>query len=65
MEARARVGHLIDLRLGPALDTLTALPRSPFVDPAFVDLAFSDADKVDYVHYWEQLVPIALARRRT
>lgn len=50
--ARARVDHVIDLLLGPALETLATLPPEPFVD-----LAFIDADKVNYVHYWEQLVP--------
>lgn len=50
--AQAQVEHMIDLRLGPALDTLAALPHEPFVD-----LAFIDADKVNYVGYWEQLVP--------
>jgi caffeoyl-CoA O-methyltransferase len=50
--AQAQVEHVIDLRLGPALDTLAALPHEPFVD-----LAFIDADKVNYIGYWEQLVP--------
>jgi len=50
--SRANVDHLIDLRVGPALETLATLPREPFVD-----LAFIDADKVNYVNYWEQLVP--------
>ncbi|RKS10200.1 caffeoyl-CoA O-methyltransferase [Nocardiopsis sp. Huas11] len=49
---RAGVGHKITLRLGPALDTLRALPR----EPGF-DLAFLDADKTGYVDYWEELVP--------
>ncbi|MFD4637107.1 O-methyltransferase [Lentzea sp. NPDC058436] len=49
---RAGVDHLVDLRLGQAADTLAALPRDPVVD-----LAFIDADKVNYVRYWEELVP--------
>jgi caffeoyl-CoA O-methyltransferase len=50
--SQANVARLIELRLGPALDTLAALP----VEPA-IDLAFIDADKVNYVNYWTQLVP--------
>jgi caffeoyl-CoA O-methyltransferase len=42
----------IELRLGPALDTLRSLP----VGAAF-DLAFIDADKPGYVGYWDELVP--------
>lgn len=49
---KARVDHLIDLRLGLALDTLATLPHEPFAD-----LVFLDADKVNYINYWEQLVP--------
>lgn len=50
--AEAGVADRIDLRIGPALDTLRALPP----DPGF-DLAFIDADKPGYVGYWEELVP--------
>jgi caffeoyl-CoA O-methyltransferase len=50
--SRAEVDHLIDLRIGPAERTLAELPAD-----AFVDLAFIDADKVNYVKYWELLVP--------
>jgi caffeoyl-CoA O-methyltransferase len=39
----------IDLRLGPALDTLRAMPADqPF------DFAFIDADKVGYLDYYEE-----------
>ncbi|MDA2807912.1 O-methyltransferase [Nocardiopsis suaedae] len=48
----AGVSDRIELRLGPALETLQALPGSR----AF-DLAFIDADKTGYVGYWEELVP--------
>jgi caffeoyl-CoA O-methyltransferase len=41
----------IDLRIGPAADTLRALPA----DSAF-DLAFIDADKPNYPVYYEELV---------
>lgn len=42
----------IELRLGPAVETLRALPREPHLD-----LAFIDADKPGYIDYWEELVP--------
>ncbi|NJP99565.1 O-methyltransferase [Streptomyces zingiberis] len=48
----AGVADRIDLRIGPALDTLRALPREPGVD-----LAFIDADKENNINYWEELVP--------
>lgn len=50
--ARAGVADRIDLVLGPALDTLRALPRQERFD-----LAFLDGDKGNYVHYYEELVP--------
>ncbi|RXS69939.1 O-methyltransferase [Streptomyces sp. TM32] len=50
--ARDGVGDRIELRLGPALDTLRALPAEPHLD-----LAFIDADKPGYLGYWEELVP--------
>ena len=49
---QAGLSGRIELRLGPALDTLRALPA----EPAF-DLAFIDADKPGYIGYWEELVP--------
>ncbi len=48
----AGVGDRVEIRLGPALDTLRAL--SP--EPAF-DLAYLDADKVSYPAYYDELVP--------
>lgn len=50
--AAAGVADRIELRLGPALDTLRALPTEPYLD-----LAFIDADKAGYIDYWEALVP--------
>lgn len=50
--AAAGVADRIDLRIAPALDTLRALPRDPTVD-----LAFVDADKGNYVAYFDELVP--------
>jgi caffeoyl-CoA O-methyltransferase len=49
---RAGLADRIELRLGPALDTLRALPAGPHLD-----LAFIDADKTGYVGYWEEIVP--------
>lgn len=49
---RAGVAERIDLRIGPAVDTLRAMPADPVVD-----LAFIDADKGGYLDYWEELVP--------
>jgi caffeoyl-CoA O-methyltransferase len=50
--ARAGVADRIELRIAPALETLSALP-----DVADIDLVFIDADKPGYRGYWEQLVP--------
>ena len=50
--AEAGVADRIELRIGPAADTLRAL--SP--EPAF-DLAFIDADKGGYITYWQEIVP--------
>lgn len=49
---RAGVGAVVDLRIGPALDTLRSLP----VESCF-DVAFIDADKPGYISYWEVLIP--------
>jgi caffeoyl-CoA O-methyltransferase len=49
---KAGLADRIELRLGPALDTLRALPAG-----AAFDLAFIDADKQGYRGYWEELVP--------
>ena len=48
----AGVADRIELRLGPALDTLHSLPYE-----ATFDLAFIDADKPNYIAYYEELVP--------
>ena len=50
--AAAGVADRIVLRLGPALDTLRALPEDDLFDVAFID-----ADKPGYVAYWNELVP--------
>ncbi|KCZ70285.1 putative O-methyltransferase [Candidatus Methanoperedens nitroreducens] len=43
-------GKKIELRLGHALDTLKTI-EGPF------DMVFIDADKVNYINYWELCVP--------
>jgi caffeoyl-CoA O-methyltransferase len=48
--ARSPYGERIDLRVGPALDTVTALD-GPF------DFVFIDADKTGYPAYYEAVVP--------
>ncbi len=50
--ARDGLDSRIELRLGPAADTLRAMPDEPHVD-----LAFIDADKTGYPTYWAELVP--------
>lgn len=54
--ARAGLGHLIELRLGPALDTLPQLAaegRGPF------DVIFIDADKPNIPAYFEWALKLA------
>jgi caffeoyl-CoA O-methyltransferase len=48
----AGVADRIDLRLAPALDTLRALPDDPTID-----LVFIDADKGNYLAYYEEILP--------
>ncbi|MEV2237039.1 O-methyltransferase [Micromonospora sp. NPDC049891] len=50
--ARAGVDDRIDLRIGPAGDTLRELPHDRYLDFAFID-----ADKTGYPVYWAELVP--------
>lgn len=48
----AAVGDRVDIRVGPALDTLRSLPAEPLFD-----LAYLDADKSGYPAYYDELVP--------
>ncbi len=50
--AEAALSDKIELRLGPAADTLRSLPDEPQFD-----LAFIDADKPAYPTYWAEIVP--------
>jgi predicted O-methyltransferase YrrM len=47
---RSPHGKKIVLRLGPALDTIAALAGP-------IDLVFIDADKTNYIHYWDACLP--------
>lgn len=49
---RAGVDHLIDLEIGPALETLRTLTPEPQFN-----LAFIDADKGNYPNYLDEVVP--------
>jgi caffeoyl-CoA O-methyltransferase len=49
---KAGLDGRVDLRLGPALETLGSFPAEPMFD-----LAFIDADKDGYLAYWLELVP--------
>lgn len=49
---RSPHGHKIKIRLGPALETLASLPAS-----ASFDFVFIDADKENYVSYYEAVLP--------
>jgi caffeoyl-CoA O-methyltransferase len=55
--ARAGLAERMTLRIGPAIETLRALPRAPEID-----LAFIDADKIGYRAYYKELLPPASAR---
>jgi caffeoyl-CoA O-methyltransferase len=48
---RAGVAKRIELRIGPAIETLRALP----LEPRF-DLGFIDADKAEYPAYYEEIL---------
>ncbi len=48
---KAGVADRIELRLGPAVETLSAMPPEPVFD-----LAFVDADKPSYPVYYEQIL---------
>jgi len=50
--AEAGVADKIELRLGPAIETLRGLPTT-----ADIDLAFIDADKSSYAAYFAELLP--------
>lgn len=50
--ARSPHGHKIKIHLGPAIETLAGLPAS-----TRFDFVFLDADKENYVNYYEAILP--------
>ena len=54
--AEAGVADRVELRLGPALDSLDALLRDGAAGT--FDLAFIDADKTGYLDYWDRCVEL-------
>ncbi len=53
--AKSPHGRKIDIRMGPALETLRTL-AGPF------DVIFIDADKVNYVHYYRRALELVSSR---
>ena len=49
---RSPDGHKIEVREGPALDTMKTL------EPGSFDLVFIDADKRNYINYYEAALPL-------
>lgn len=49
---RAGLSERVDIRIGPAIETLRSLPT----EPSF-DFAYLDADKTGYPDYYEELIP--------
>ncbi len=49
---RAGVGEKVEIRVGPAIETIRGLPEEPTFDFAYVD-----ADKTGYPDYYEELLP--------
>ncbi len=52
--AQSEHGARISLRLGPALDTIAQLAA----EGRSLDLVFIDADKTNYEHYWDAVLPL-------
>lgn len=48
----ARVGDSVEIRVGPAIETLRSLPNEPTFG-----FAYLDADKTGYPDYYDELVP--------
>jgi len=53
---KAGVGKKIELRIGPALETLAALKREKRAN--YFDFAFIDAAKSEYDEYYERTLPL-------
>ena len=48
----AGIGDRVEIEVGPALETIRALPKEPTFD-----FAYLDADKTGYPDYYEELIP--------
>merc|ERR1712226_1533859 len=58
---KANVEGRIDLRIGPALDSLKQLEeelKQHEEEESWIDFAFVDADKSNYKNYYELLIPM-------
>src|SRR5262249_38293339 len=53
---KAGFGKKIELRIGPALESLAALKREKRAN--YFDFAFIDADKSEYDEYYERTLPL-------
>lgn len=53
---QAGVSHMIDLRMGPAIQTLDALIAAG--EAGSFDFAFVDADKLNYAAYYERAITL-------
>ena len=49
--AESEYGHKIEIRMGPALDTIKTLTEP-------LDMVFIDADKTNYLNYYEAVMPL-------
>ena len=49
--AESKHGHKIEVRMGPALETIKSLEGS-------LDMVFIDADKTNYLNYYEAVMPL-------
>jgi len=52
--AESGLDHRINLRIGPALDTIAELAAQG----RRIDLVFIDADKTNYSNYWDAVLPL-------
>jgi len=50
--AKTPYGDKIELKIGPAIETMNSLLYQSF------DLVFIDADKANYINYWDNAVPL-------
>ena len=56
--AEAGLADRISLRMGPALTTIARLADELAAERRGIDLVFIDADKPNYVAYWDAVLPL-------